>query len=155
MKAVIDTNVVMDVLTNREPFVGSSESVLSLAAKNKLQAAITANTITDIAYLLRKHRHDLKIVKSSLASLMELLDVIEVSKDCCVKALNVPLDDYEDALLAECAGKWGAELIITRDLDDFINSPVKAASPDDFLKKHDPSSTDGSTDDDASSDLEE
>jgi len=135
MKVVIDTNVVMDVLANREPFVASSESVFALAAKNKIQAAITANTITDIAYLLRKHCHDIQVVRSSLANLMELFEVIEVSKDRCLKALESSLADYEDALLAECAKRWGAELIISRNLKDFIGSPVTAVTPDQFLEE--------------------
>jgi predicted nucleic acid-binding protein len=134
MKVVIDTNVVMDVLTNREPFVISSESVFALAAKNEIQAAITANTITDIAYLLRKHCRDTHTVKNSLRNLMELFDIIEISKDICLKALELPMNDYEDALLAECARRWGADLIISRDVKDFVNAPVHTVNPDEFLQ---------------------
>ncbi|UQZ88044.1 DNA-binding protein [Deltaproteobacteria bacterium Smac51] len=136
MKVVVDTNIVIDVLTDREPFVTHSENVFNMIANNRLQAAITANTITDIAYLLRKHCHDLQIVRNSLANLMELFEVIEVSKERCVKALGLPINDYEDALLAECARKWGAELIITRNLKDFTSSPVPAVSPNEFLEKY-------------------
>ncbi|UQZ87856.1 DNA-binding protein [Deltaproteobacteria bacterium Smac51] len=138
MKVVVDTNIVIDVLTDREPFVMHSENVFNIIANNRLQAAITANTITDIAYLLRKHCHDLQIVRNSLANLMELFEVIEVSKERCVRALDLPINDFEDALLAECARKWGAELIITRNLKDFTSSPVPAVSPNELLEKYNP-----------------
>jgi predicted nucleic acid-binding protein len=136
MKAVLDTNVVMDVLTARALFVASSEAVLNLVAKGRLKAAITANTITDIAYLLRKHCPDFQTVRSLLANLMELFEIIEISRERCLKALELPLNDYEDALLAECAKRWGADLIISRNLKDFVNSPVPAITPGAFLKKY-------------------
>jgi predicted nucleic acid-binding protein len=134
MNVLIDTNVVLDVLGNREPFVQHSEAVLTLAAQNRIAAAITANTVTDIYYLLRKHLSDNEAVKTALMGLLELLDVIEVTKADCLKAFDLPMGDYEDALLACCAKRRDAEYIVTRNPKDFVNSPVEAITPGDFLR---------------------
>ena len=50
MKIVIDTNVVLDVLTCRKPFFERSQSVMQLVAQNKVIGAITGSNITDIYY---------------------------------------------------------------------------------------------------------
>lgn len=55
MNVLIDTNVVLDVLGKREPFVKHSALILMLAAKGRISASITANTVTDIYYLAKKH----------------------------------------------------------------------------------------------------
>ena len=45
------------------------------------------------------------------------------------------MSDLEDALQVAAAESWGADLVVTRNLRDYRRSPVKAISPDDFLKK--------------------
>lgn len=134
MMVLIDTNVVLDVLGNREPFVQHSEAILALAAQNRITGAITANTVTDIYYLLREYLHDNEAVKTALINLLDLLDVIEVTRNDCIKAFDLPMKDYEDALLAHCAKRKNADYIITRNTRDFINSTVEAITPDNFLK---------------------
>ena len=133
MKIVIDTNIVLDVLARREPFFAQSQAVMQLVAEGKVEGAITANTITDIYYVLRKHL-DKQALKVSLSGLMELLDVVDVTGDQCLAALDVPMEDYEDALLACCAKSWKADCIVSRNAKDFTYSPVKTMTPNAFLK---------------------
>jgi len=71
-----------------------------------------------------------------LINFFNIFEVIDVTKSDCEKALGLPMDDYEDALLATCAKRRRIELIITRNLKDFAESPVKAISPDDFLTNY-------------------
>lgn len=134
MKILLDTNVVLDHLMNREPFVDEAETVLNAVAYRQIEAAITANTITDIAYLLRKAMNR-DAMKTALLGLMELVEVVEVNYERCVAAFDLPMTDYEDALLAHCAEKWGAEYIVTRNIKDFGGSPVKALTPSELLKQ--------------------
>ena len=134
MKVVIDTNIVLDVLARRQPFFTQSQAVMQLVAEGKVEGAITANTVTDIYYVLRKHL-DGQVLKAALRGLMELIEILDVTGDECLAALDLPMKDYEDALLACCAKNWKADCIITRNRKDFIASPVKAMTPDNFLKK--------------------
>jgi predicted nucleic acid-binding protein len=133
MKAVIDTNIVLDILAHREPFFEQSQLVMQLVAEGKVEGSITANTITDIYYVLRKHL-DNETLRTALRGLMELLEVVDVTGVQCLAALDLIVKDYEDALLACCAKSWEADYIITRNVKDFTHSPVKAMSPNDFLR---------------------
>ena len=102
-------------------------SAFLLAAEDKLKTAITASSVTDIYYLLHKPLHDANQAKQVLLKLFSLFEVFDVTRSDCEKALSMPMSDYEDALLTTL------DLIITRNLTDFAQSPVKAIAPDDFL----------------------
>ena len=132
MKIVLDTNVILDVLANREPFADDSEAVLAACNGSQFEAAITANTVTDIAYVLHKHL-DRTSIKAALLGLLELVSVIEVNQGNCVGAFDLPVRDFEDALLAHCAKGWGADYIVTRNKKDFSVSPIEAITPPEFL----------------------
>lgn len=134
MKIVIDTNIVLDTIGKRQPFFKQSRNVMQLVAQRKMDGAITANTVTDIAYLLRKHIGQ-DSIKTALRNLMDMLAVLEVNRSLCLKAFDIPITDYEDALLAACAQHWKADYIVTRNCKDFAGSPVKAMVPKDFLKQ--------------------
>lgn len=135
MNVIIDTNVILDILGNREPFVQHSAKVLMLSAKGKLSASITANTVTDIYYLTKKYLQSHEAVKNALLGLMEAVDVVDVTKADCIKAFDLPMHDYEDALLAQCAKRVKADYIITRNVKDFAGSQVNAIAPEDFLSR--------------------
>jgi predicted nucleic acid-binding protein len=133
MKIVLDTNVVLDTLARREPFFERSQTVIRLVAEGKVKGAVTANTITDIYYILRKHL-DKVAIKTAVRGLVELLEVVDVTGNECRAALDLTIDDYEDAVLACCAENWEADYIVTRNIKDFAGSPIRALTPDDFLK---------------------
>ena len=135
MNVLIDTNVVLDVLGKREPFVQHSVEILMLAAQQKLSASITAYTITDIYYLTKKYISDREDIKRTILGLIEVLDVVDVTRSDCIKAFELSMTDYEDALLAQCAKRTKATYIITRDTKDFTSSPVEAITPKVFLNR--------------------
>ena len=135
MKVVIDTNIAVDTLGARQPHFEQSKAVMQLAAGGGIEGAITANTITDIAYLLRKHI-EANSIKPALLGLMEMLDILEVNADLCYKAFDIPMSDFEDALLAACANHWKADYIVTHNVKDFTGSPVKALAPEVFLEQY-------------------
>lgn len=134
MKILLDTNIILDVLARREPFFSQSQSVMQLVAQGAVQGAVTASSITDIYYILRKHLGS-DSSKAALRGLMELLEVIAVDADACFQALELPMNDYEDSLLACCAKRWSAEYIITRNTKDFEQSPIQACTPGSFLNE--------------------
>lgn len=70
---------------------------------------------------------------------MDVLGIVSVTRNDCLKAFSLPVNDYEDAVLARCAKRIKADFIITRNVKDFIKSPVKAILPQEFLSKYFPS----------------
>ena len=135
MKILIDTNVILDAVLRREPHNVAAEKVFLLAAEDKVGAYITASSITDIYYLTRKYIKDEGVVRQVLLKLFTLFNVLDVARADCEKALEFNMADYEDALLAACAKRNKMDCIVTRNTKDFVNSPVKALMPDDFLNQ--------------------
>jgi predicted nucleic acid-binding protein len=134
IKALIDTNVVLDALATREPFHAEAERIFLLTAEEKCQGFVTAGSITDIYYLVRKNASE-AVAREALRNLFQLFVIVDISGKDCEHALESPLADYEDALIAVCASRIGADYIVTRD-EDFLRaqSPVCVIAPAGFLK---------------------
>ena len=134
MKALIDTNVILDALMEREPFNTAAKEIILLSAEGKISACITASSVTDIYYILKKHMKQEKLVRQAILKLMAIVDVLDVTGSDCEKACALPMEDYEDALHAYCAKRHKLDCIVTRDLKHFKGSPVNAIAPDELLK---------------------
>lgn len=133
MNVLIDTNVILDALIARSQFKDDAEKMFLLAAEDKIGACITASSVTDIYYLLSKHLKSRDQSKLSLQKLFALFRILDVTGIDCERALELPMPDYEDALIAACANRSKIDCIVTRNLKDFANSPVRIMSPADFL----------------------
>ena len=135
MKIVFDTNVILDVLIEREPFVDVSARAFDVIDRKDVSAAMTANTVTDLYFLYRKHQPDPAKRKESLRGLVTALDVLDTTRALCMAALDSPMPDFEDALVAESAKQWSADYIVTRNTRDFAVSPIEAITPDELTKR--------------------
>jgi predicted nucleic acid-binding protein len=133
MRVLLDTNIIIDAVALRQPFCENAVKILHLFAKKQIECSITASTATDIYYISSSYRKD-KALFQELHDLFLDLDIITVTKEDCLEAFDTGMDDYEDSLLSLCAGKWGANYIITRNIKDFTNSRIPAILPGDFLK---------------------
>jgi predicted nucleic acid-binding protein len=134
MKIVFDTNVVLDVLGERVPFATASTEAMAVVEREGVVGAITANTITDLYFLLQKRKVDPSEIKDALMNRLDALEVLDTTKALCLLAFKSPVSDFEDAVLAESAKQWSADYIVTRNTGDFTNSPVKAIMPGEFLR---------------------
>ncbi len=134
MNILIDTNVVLDAMLSRSPFEEAAQKLFIMAAEEKINAYITASSVTDIYYLLCKYLHDKERCKQEILKIITLFSVIDVTGYDCKKALELSMADYKDALLATCAKRKKMDCIITRNIKVFDNSPVRAILPNDFLR---------------------
>jgi predicted nucleic acid-binding protein len=134
MKALIDNNVVMDVLMKREPHCERSTACLKLCGAG-ITGFITTNQTTDIFYLLCRLGTDEATAKGIIKTLTENLTLVDVLAKDVHAALDSAMNDYEDALAACCAKRVKADYIITRNTKDFEASPVPALTPADFMDK--------------------
>jgi predicted nucleic acid-binding protein len=135
MKIVIDNNVILDVFQNRKPFVEYSSKVLTLVETKHVKGYITANSITDIYYILNRSIQDKEQVYNYMNTLLELIKIIDVTARDIKKALHPEVIDFKDELISVCANNSNIDYIITRNSSDFINSPVPALTPEDFINK--------------------
>lgn len=135
MNVIFDTNVILDVLAARKPFVAFSAEAVMRAERNGCNTAITANTVTDVYYLLRKHLSDRERAKKLLLGVVQRVAVLDTTRSICLAAFKSPVSDFEDAVLVESAVRWGADCIVTRNVADFTASPIAALTPEEFISR--------------------
>ena len=128
IKIAFDTNVLLDSILNR-PERDDALRLMLAVSEEKAVGIISANSITDIYYLARKGVGD-RAAREAIFDLLSMFDVAPVDGDVCSMALNEPMSDYEDAVLAVCAAREGADYIATRD-KGFLEaaSPVQVRTP--------------------------
>jgi len=133
MRILLDTNVVMDALQERQPFDADAKEILLRAQNGEFTCCFTANAMTDIFYLYRKAR-DMGSARKVLDFLLATYRVVSVTHEDCIRAMSIPIEDFEDALVSACAEKDGIDYIVSRDIkylhDD---SPVPVIDPRNFL----------------------
>lgn len=134
MKILVDTNIIIDALTGREPFREEAEQLFLLAANQTEDMYITASSATDIYYLVRKHLHSTEQAKSVMAKLYELFHILDVTASDCKDALLTDMSDYEDSVISCCAVHNSIDYIVTRNMKDYEKSKVKAILPNQLLK---------------------
>ena len=134
MKVLIDTNVVLDVLLNRKPFVEDAIKAFKQAEKGQIEAYITASSVTDLVYILRK-AYSLKEIKTYLKVMFQFIKIVGINPSMITAALDKDAPDFEDAVMMECARQSGMEIIITRNKPDFKNSDVPCISLEEWVKQ--------------------
>ena len=133
MKVLVDTNVILDVLCNRKEFVEDSLRVFQCCEAQRITGYISALSIPDIVYIMRKEL-DPNHIKGILQILTMVFSVVELREIDLLKAAELSFSDYEDAIQSVCATRMSADYIVTRNEKDFTNSPVPAISPVNLLK---------------------
>ena len=132
MRVLIDTNVVLDVLLARRPFVGASAEVFGLVEHSKIEGLLCATTLTTIDYLLTQAMPR-SVARQALQKLLELFEVASVNRAVLEEALKSKLADFEDAVLDQAGRLAGAEVVVTRNQQDFRHATLKVLGPDELL----------------------
>lgn len=134
MKILIDTNIILDVLCNRDGFVEDSLKVFKYCEANQINGYISALSIPNIVYIMRKEL-DSGRVKEILTTLTSLFNVADLRESDLIKAADIDFADYEDALQSVCASRIKAQYIVTRNIKDFKNSAVPAVKPSELFER--------------------
>jgi len=132
MKVFLDTNILVDFLTDRGAFTKYATEIFLLGTE-KISIYSSTHAFATTYYILKKFT-DEKDLRAKLLELTELVALIDVTKAQLRKALLSDFSDFEDALQifnAESSG--GIEYIVTRNLKDFKNSPIPAIAPDEMV----------------------
>jgi predicted nucleic acid-binding protein len=132
VRVLFDTNVVLDHLLEREPFVEAAERLLSLVDAGGLDGMLCSTTITTIHYLASKVAGAPEAAKY-VGELLAIFAVAPVDHEVLNAALGAGFSDYEDAVLYEAARAAGASAIVTRNGKDFTRSAVPVFTPGELL----------------------
>jgi predicted nucleic acid-binding protein len=132
VKVLFDTNVVLDHLLEREPYVDTAEQLLSLVDTGRIDGVICSTTATTIHYLASK-AVGAAAAMDYLRSLLAIFEVACVDREVLHGALDLGFSDFEDAVLHEAACGVGAAAIVTRNGRDFVGSTLPVFDPAELL----------------------
>ena len=131
-KVLIDIIIILDVLQHREPFFLASARVLSSAEIGSIKGYIAAHTMTTIFSLVAKDDSPER-TRIVLTEVLNFLEISPVNKETIEGALNLPYQDFEDAVQMMSAVQVGAEYLVTRKIKDYTAGPIKAIQPAELL----------------------
>ncbi len=133
-KLFLDTDVVIDYFTDREPFVNPATELFDLNEKGEVQLYLSTISINNIYYIVRKylgHKKSIEVIDS----LMEMTEIVATTKKEIVQAMNNDFSDFEDSIQYSCALTINdLDGIITRNVKDFRNAKIAVLTPLNFLK---------------------
>ncbi len=128
MRVLVDTNVILDVVCDRQPFVADAVALWTQLASGAATGCISATTLTTIFYLARKQLGT-AAARQAVSDLMSVFDICGVDRAVLQAALNRPMTDFEDAVQDAAAELGGVTVIVTRNASDFTGSTLRIVDP--------------------------
>lgn len=128
MKVMFDANIALDVFQQREPHQITSAQAMSKSLNGSLQGSFPAHVITTVYYVLRKNLGS-HLAAENIRWMIQAFEVAPCDADVLHNAAHSDMSDFEDAVVAYSARSTGCDLIVTRNIADFIRSPVPAVTP--------------------------
>lgn len=135
MKILFDTNVLLDALLAREPFVADAVALLEAVESGEITGFMSATTVTDVHYLVLRQTKSAEVAITAVSRLLALMQICAVDRATLQQALALNLPDFEDAVQIACAIASDLTVIATRDVKGFESSPVLALSPSDVREQ--------------------
>lgn len=134
MVILIDTNIVLDIMQGRQPYWNAASDIFMMCAKKEITGYIALHSVSNIFFILRKS-YSVDERRKILKDILKILTVVSVNNKEVSEALeNKDFKEFEDCLQDEYAKRADADYIITRNMQDFQYSKVRAVLPDEFIE---------------------
>ena len=134
-KVFIDSDIILDVATGRQPFVVNATLILSLAEKMVISGFTSSNSITNIYYILRKLSNHEKSL-SFITSLMQFIKIIPVTSEMIKLSMNSKFKDFEDGIQHFAAISEECDYLTTRNVSDFKEATMPVIVPIELLLQY-------------------
>lgn len=133
MKILLDTNVVLDLLMDRQPHADAAVELFARIENGNVAGCLCATTITTLFYLTAKAVGTAR-ARDEIGKLLSLFEPAPVNRIVLKSALQRDFNDFEDAVIHEAARLVGADAIVTRNLKDFTKPRIPVYSPEEMVK---------------------
>ena len=137
MRLLLDTNILLDVALQRQGLVVSSAAVISTCAGTH-EAGVSWHSLSNSFYIINRHYKSTAPAWSYCQKLLSWATIITTDHHHAQRAMQLGFDDLEDAMQVAAAESFIATHIITRNMDDFADSPIAALTPEQFIQLHHP-----------------
>ena len=129
---LVDTNVLLDIVLNRADCVEDAVALFDSLRSDVVSGVVAWHSLATIYYIARRDVGE-TIARDFIQEVVKVLGVAPIDQDSIQIALELPMEDFEDSMQVAAALACGAEHIVTRDQNDFDDSPVPAIEPSEAL----------------------
>ncbi len=133
-KVFVDTNILLDLLLEREPWAEDAAILFSMADRKEIELLCCSLSFSTAVYLMQRFKYTRKEIVSKLTIVKSICTVTTVSDSVIDRMLQSDFVDLEDAIQYYSALAFGAETIITRNPKDFATSSIPIATPKEFIQ---------------------
>lgn len=129
---LIDTDVLIDVVLDRNPYADPAEELLEMVQHGVEAANVAWHSISNLYYVAARIIGK-DNARDFILELIRFLPVAPTSTDAVRYAAGLPMTDFEDAMQVAAARACGATRIVTRNISDYVHSPIPAVTPQEAL----------------------
>lgn len=130
----VDTDIILDLLTKRDPFYQPAARLFSLVERGEMKACVSSLTFANLFYILRKELSAKKAV-DVLKKLRQLVTVLAVDDRIIGQALDGGFTDFEDAIQYQTALSKEVSWLITRNIKDYRKPVITVCTAEEFLAR--------------------
>jgi len=135
MKVFLDTNIVVDYLSEREPFATNAKAIFQLATDGDIHVYVSDLTFVNVVYILRKYMHSTEKIYDAIRVLRNMVEIVSTGMEAIDYALNIHITDFEDAVQYFSATRYEADCIVSRNQKDFPVGNIPVITPSLLLSK--------------------
>lgn len=139
MRILVDTNIVLDIFLNRQPFAEAANTLLTAIAMERVHGYVCASSLTDIFYIARRQTRSIDQGRQAIAMTLRLFQISLVDRAILEAAFRSDLPDFEDAVQIACAVAENLDAIVTRNPRDFRTNLLPVLSIAEVLQRLDQS----------------
>jgi predicted nucleic acid-binding protein len=132
MKVLVDTNVLLDVIQERQPFDQLALRIWKLVEEKHLAGCVSGISFNNIFYVARRQVGGDRAMEA-LRRVRQSFELVPIDAYVIDRALASAPGDFEDAIQAAAAVAAQADLIVTRNKRDFQRYGVVALTPEETL----------------------
>lgn len=134
MRVFLDTNILLDFICQRQPFVDEATELFRKALHNDISIVVSALTIVNTKYIAKKYGYSDNEIDSVILNLLKNISVSSIDETMIKEAFTSNAKDTEDMLQILSAKSVMADCIVTRDKKGFLSSHIKVFSPSELNK---------------------
>ena len=135
MNVFFDTNVLIDVIAARKPFVADSRKVWYLAERQRISGQVSVLSFANIYYVIRK-QNGRAVAESAMTMIRGTFAAVAFDEQILNQAIGAGFSDFEDAIQLFSALRAEADCLLTRNADHFPTSSLPVMTPGEFLAAH-------------------
>jgi predicted nucleic acid-binding protein len=132
MNVLLDTNIVLDVLLDRIPFVIDASAIWAACDDGRLVGFLTASTVTDIFYIARR-ASDVTKANIAIGLCLSTFEIATLDRQTLEYATTLLGKDFEDSVQIACAVHNQLAAIVTRNTADYAHAPLPVLTPAELL----------------------